>query len=376
MSPSLLVNAAAIAPGGGLTYLINQMPALAHELAAWHIVYVVNPRCLEAVLEASRGNSNITISAPAWCRAPASLRFVLEQVCIPVVAKGITADVVLSLGGFGVTRLRAPQVVVHHNPNHYATRQQLGLSAVLLRSRLESWVSKQTLRRVDAKISPTVAHAAALTGARFSSGWTVVESGVSADILRGESGDLPAGVRDGFALAVHNWYRHKELPWLVETWPTFPIAKDIQLVIVGHPMATRLAARIRKAAGRSETVILLSEATRSEVLNLYSRCVFYVSTASLEAFPLTPFEAMASMAPCVLSDIPAHAEVAGDAAAYFTPGDRLSMKAAIDRVLADPDIYVSRGAERLSVYGWPNHARRLAEVLTRLVSESDRTPGG
>lgn len=68
---------------------------------------------------------------------------------------------------------------------------------------------------------------------------------------------------------------------------------------------------------------------RDIVLPLMSKAHVFVSASRFEGMPISILEAMACGLPMVLSDIPAHREVAGDAAVYFGPDDPGALAAAL-----------------------------------------------
>ncbi len=81
-----------------------------------------------------------------------------------------------------------------------------------------------------------------------------------------------------------------------------------------------------------------------EVLNQLPTYDLLVSASRFEGFGLAVAEAMAAGLPCLLSDIPAHREVAGEGDYYFDSGEQLSEK--IQWLLAGPD-RLSSFAEKL-----------------------------
>jgi alpha-1,2-rhamnosyltransferase len=83
--------------------------------------------------------------------------------------------------------------------------------------------------------------------------------------------------------------------------------------------------------------------------------------AVLEAWPLTPGEALAHGVPLVASDIPSHREVAGGSARYYQPDHPRDLADAVRESLSGP-FDRSRGAGRT----WSEHARDMAETLVEV----------
>ena len=63
----------------------------------------------------------------------------------------------------------------------------------------------------------------------------------------------------------------------------------------------------------------------------------YVAASRFEGFGIALAEAMAVGLSCVVSDIPAHREVAGDTVIYFNPDDVASLRSKINLLLHDPE---------------------------------------
>jgi mannosyltransferase len=107
----------------------------------------------------------------------------------------------------------------------------------------------------------------------------------------------------------------------------------------------RLAARIAQS-GLSERIRLLGERPREEVPLWFSRVSVYVAPQRWEGFGLTPLEAMASGAAVVATRTGAAPLLVadGETGALVEPGDLDALTAAIEPLLADPDLAVRMGA--------------------------------
>jgi glycosyltransferase involved in cell wall biosynthesis len=102
---------------------------------------------------------------------------------------------------------------------------------------------------------------------------------------------------------------------------------------------------------------------------IYRRARALVNPSHWEGFGLPPLEAMACQVPVVASDIPAHREVAGDAAWYVDPNDPSSIAEGIERVWEDEairDRLTEAGAGRAEQFTWERAARKTLAVYRRL----------
>lgn len=120
-----------------------------------------------------------------------------------------------------------------------------------------------------------------------------------------------------------------------------------------------------------ENVDYLEYLKHSELMEEYWKSRIYISASSAEAFPLTPHESMAMGTPCILSDIPPHREVAGNAALYFKPNDKEDLTNKIDKLLNDKELYdemVKRGYEQIKRYSWEKNAEQLLQVFEEVAN--------
>lgn len=164
----------------------------------------------------------------------------------------------------------------------------------------------------------------------------------------------------GFVLSVAADYPHKRLDDVVLAWGRFrrDSGAGPKLVMAGDVSQQRQQEWARVAGPYiGDLVVLGNVDTRASVRWLYENCLVAVITSELEASPLTPAEAISLGAPLLLSDIPAHREVAGEGAELVPVGDVASFAAHLSGLCAR---------------GWP---RRRGEMLLPLSSWGDNAEG-
>jgi len=103
-----------------------------------------------------------------------------------------------------------------------------------------------------------------------------------------------------------------------------------------------------------------------ELASLYRRTACLVFPSLYEGFGQPPLEAMASGAPVAASNIPAIAEVAGEAAALFDPEDAEDIAAVVSGVLDAPDRFAAAGPPQAERFTWAETARRHEAVYAGL----------
>ena len=374
MSPGrrlkVAVNGVAMAPGGGLTVLVNQARELAADADRFDITYFVSPRAVRA-LEPVAGPHRIRV--PFDEDPPYARRLRWEQITLPRILRDEGFDVLYGSGNFAVLRSPVPQVVLHHNPHHHATRRDVGAGRLLARMRVERVLARAGARRAEGFVCLTRAAADALRGAGFPEPTAIIPSGVPRDWPEPDD-KLPLECEQcrfagGFALAVHNWGRAKRLPWLVRTWIDDPVLSKRHLVLVGRPIPGGDQDVLRPMLQSPEVASIVHHvegAPREAVAALYRAADVYISASVLEAFPLTPLEALDFGTPPALSRTPQHTEVAGNAATYFGIEDAGELCAAVAEAIERRDALLEAGRRRLEELTWRRHVDLLAGELERV----------
>jgi glycosyltransferase involved in cell wall biosynthesis len=112
--------------------------------------------------------------------------------------------------------------------------------------------------------------------------------------------------------------------------------------------ADRLRARAREL-GVEARFRIAGWVPDEELAELLSGCAGTISASAYEGYGMPVAESLAAGLPTIASDIPAHREVAGEAALYFPPGDADALAAALARVAGDAGLraeLAARAAER------------------------------
>jgi glycosyltransferase involved in cell wall biosynthesis len=136
--------------------------------------------------------------------------------------------------------------------------------------------------------------------------------------------------------------------------------------------ADRLARQAREH-GVEDRFRIAGWVSDEELAGMLARCAATVSASSYEGYGLPVAESLAAGIPTIASDIPAHREVAGEAALYFPPGDAEALAAVMSRVASDAGLrsdLARRAAERARILAaargsWGEAIRRTVEDIGR-----------
>lgn len=118
-----------------------------------------------------------------------------------------------------------------------------------------------------------------------------------------------------------------------------------------------------------ETFQQVGHVNDARLRSLYSHATALIFPSLYEGFGLPPLEAMTCGCPVLVSDIPAHRETCGDAAAYCDPRDPADMAEKIREIMDNDGLrrdLISRGADRCKQFTWKNTATTLLGHLESL----------
>ncbi|CAN5643707.1 glycosyltransferase family 1 protein [soil metagenome] len=149
---------------------------------------------------------------------------------------------------------------------------------------------------------------------------------------------------------------------------------DARLVVVGRRgwLDDEIVAEI-ETGRRAGWLDWMENANDRDLENVYRAATVFVAASHYEGFGLPVLEAMSHGVPCIVSDIPAHREVGGDAAIYVHPTEVDAFADSIIRLLTDDDArgqLACAGPERATGYSWQETARRTLRAYELAASGS------
>ena len=176
-------------------------------------------------------------------------------------------------------------------------------------------------------------------------------------------------------LCLTRYYAHKNLESLLSLFQRFPEELATVVVVVNIPEdQNRHARRFLQSIeqlGLQDRVISVGFIPQRDLASYYRNCQALLLPTLLESFSGTYVEAMNYELPILTSDLDFAHVVCGDVALYFDPWDVRSIKDAILRLKANPDLgreMAARGKVRLQTMfkSWDEIAADLLEQLTKL----------
>lgn len=210
----------------------------------------------------------------------------------------------------------------------------------------------------------------------------VVPNGIDEAFREVTDGAVPAalarlGLRRPYLLFVGNPKRHKDLPTALAALARLEAAPGRPtLALAGTGESAEIAAAARRV-GVEERVQALGFVPPELLPALYRGAELLLSPSLYEGFGFAVAEALAAGCPVVASDIPAHRELAGDAALYAPPGAAEAFAAGAARLLADRELALGQreaGRRRVAPLTWEAAGRRTIEVYRAALSPDGGAP--
>jgi glycosyltransferase involved in cell wall biosynthesis len=120
--------------------------------------------------------------------------------------------------------------------------------------------------------------------------------------------------------------------------------------------------------GLTDRVVQHSVSDR-ELAACYAHAVAFVFPSLYEGFGIPILEAFGCGCPAIVADASCFPEIAGDAARYFDPKDRESLRAAVAEIIDKPvvaDELRRKGRERARAFTWEATAQKTIAVYREL----------
>lgn len=157
-------------------------------------------------------------------------------------------------------------------------------------------------------------------------------------------------------------YPHKNVDRLLRAVKSLPV--NLAIVCARSIFWQRTKKKIKKMK-LSRKVKLLGFVPDRKLVALYHRATAFVQPSLMEGFNLTAIEAMASGLAVIVSDIPVHREICGQAAVFFHPYDEKELAEKIKKVVGSVQLrrkVRQKGLRQAKKYSWSKTAQETLKV--------------
>lgn len=168
--------------------------------------------------------------------------------------------------------------------------------------------------------------------------------------------------REKVILSVSSLEPRKNFGKLLEAFNKL-VNSDYKLIIVGKQNKVFGAVNL---SDTNENIEFTGYISDEELTALYHKACAFVYPSLYEGFGIPNLEAMNNGCPVITSDIPAHKEVCGEAAIYFSPLNADDLLIKMQQLINDDrkiKEMVNKGYERAKFFSWEKSAKQLITVL-------------
>ena len=168
-----------------------------------------------------------------------------------------------------------------------------------------------------------------------------------------------------YVLGLSNTQAHKNLAVVLQAFAD-PALAGIDLVLFGSANADDF----RKAGlAVPANVRFAGRVDDAQLRALMESALVLAFPSTTEGFGLPPLEAMLLGCPALVAPCGALPEVCGDAALYFDPLSKESLRFAVDRIVTDNELrntLIEKGHERSHQFRWDRAADQIMDVLKQI----------
>ena len=180
-----------------------------------------------------------------------------------------------------------------------------------------------------------------------------------------------------FVFGLGNSLPYKNLPRLVEAFAMIaPYHPNLALLLAGRGEGDERLNRLVSGLNLPGRVIFAGQLNDAEVLACFRNALFFAFPSLIEGFGMPILEAMASGCPVLTSDVPAPAEVAGEAAVLVDPADMGAIADGMHRLISDQGLrrqLAEAGQKRAARFTWHRCAVETLELYRQVSSTEDAT---
>lgn len=287
-----------------------------------------------------------------------------EQLSLPIVWKRINGhNILLNFTGIGPIAVKQKVITIHdlafiENPAWYSRKY------VMLYKLMTPW-SAATSKHI-------------LTVSEFSKGEivrhlnipaekiTVVHNAVASKFSVGEA---CCRNKANYILAVSSIDPRKNFARLLKAFMKMH-ETEMKLYVIGGK-SNVFASSKDSQFENNDRIVWLGRVTDEELVEYYRNASCFVYPSLYEGFGIPPLEAMACGIPVVVSDIPPHREVCGDAALYVDPLDEVDIATKIQTFINDVslrDKMINCALGRCSSFSWEESARKILDMVISQMS--------
>ncbi len=143
---------------------------------------------------------------------------------------------------------------------------------------------------------------------------------------------------------------------------------EVKLVLIGNAgFGYDEVKYIIEEYNLSRSVLMPGWVIEEDLPAIFSGALAFIFPTLHEGFGIPVLQAMACGVPVLISDLPVLREIAGEAALFFNPRDKVSIASAFSDIFSNQELRLSlkiRGLAQAKQFSWEQSAKETLKVLT------------
>jgi len=177
--------------------------------------------------------------------------------------------------------------------------------------------------------------------------------------------------KENYILFVGNRNFYKNFNFFLEVVSSYLLKYNLKLLCAGGGSFSSDEKQLIRKLGITHLVIRKKVQSDQVLMALYQKALLFVFPSLYEGFGIPVLEALQSGCPVIASHTSSLPEVGGDAAIYFNPRDKESLRSALDKVLTDTALrnsMIVRGIEQNKKFSWSKCANETMASYRAVLS--------
>jgi glycosyltransferase involved in cell wall biosynthesis len=378
----VVVDALSTRIGGGITDLLNLLPALSSECPQLRPTVVLSRRYQTELMDRLRPEISIcSVDVPPMPSLK-RMRFLKSE--LPRIVERTDAKVVLLMGELISGNAGRPIVAVVRNFNLFARFSSFGFLGSDVRGSLNRLSAQPFVRRLLTRadhlifVSEAFRNVVCKRYPKVAEKSSVAHLGVDTGFSTQPLDEAYPPPADRYVLSVSGIAPYKNQVTLITAFSrlvTRSGLEDLTLVLAGNLMQRRPYAGLvdlSRELGVERQVRFAGPIPHLGLPAWYRAALVHVMPSLLETFGHPYLEAMACGAPVLASDIPVAHEICGDAAEYFPATDAEELERLMRDIIRDDGRryqLIERGRRRVERFSWSHTASVVGAQLIRAASK-------
>ena len=370
----IAINGLSAVNGGNVTYLKNIIASFTKLYPEHQFIVLLTKINQEQIVGEIKQSKNLQVIVFNLPSLP--LRLIFEQLCLPIIALRLKADIFFAPANIIPIFLPTKSVLLIQSINPFLDFSQRRPYQIL-RIKTLNFLCRLSIKKATAIIflshySKRLINQKIKVQAKN----TIIYPGIKTLNLNKKIKPL---IKKKYILSVSNIEFHKNFEVLIKAYANLKttIRKKYNLIIVGNQQKKEIKyylflKKLINQLKLKKEIKIIQGLEGKEIWPYYRHASLFVFPSMAESFGFPPLEAMAAEIPIISSNATAIPEVLTDAAIFFNPKNNQELTQKIKLVLENQRIkqmLIAKGTKQLKKFSWKKAAQKTMTIFKEINQE-------